>query len=439
MKDKFIFGVATSAYQIEGGVDKGGRTPSIWDAFCEDKKRIADGSDGKIACDHYHLFEEDIRLIKELGVDYYRLSISWSRIIPYKNKINELGIEFYRHLLRRLHEEGIKTAVTMYHWDLPLWIYEENKGWVSRDTVSYFLEYAKVLFNELDPYVDMWITLNEPWCSSTLGYLYGEHAPGHKNYNDYIKVHHHLMLAHGKTVQLYRDMNLKKPIGISINTTHTYVEKESYENLIAKNNDDGLRNRIFYEPLFKGGYPMDIINLLAPYITDWSFINPADFEIIKTPIDFLGINYYTWDYVCYDKNNPFYHRPDYKDLKKTTMGWDVTPFALKDLIIRLRNDYTDIPVYITENGSSWDDCLVNGEVNDLDRIKYLDSHLEVIDGLNRENMNIMGYFAWSLIDNFEWAHGYTKRFGLVYVDYQTLKRIPKKSYYHYQEIIRKRR
>ncbi len=434
----FTFGTATSSYQIEGGYKEDGRTDSIWDVFSKTKGKIIDNSNGDIACDHYHRYEEDIKLMADLGVDSYRLSISWSRIIPKKGVINQKGIEFYRNIMNSLKQHGISVSVTIYHWDLPQWIYEENKGWVSRNIISYFIEYCAVLFREYDQLVDMWITLNEPWCSSFLSYLIGNHAPGHQSYEDYIRAHHHLLLAHGKAIKLYHEMNFNKPIGITLNPSHTYIPKHTFENELAKTLDDGFRNRLFYEPLFKGCYPMDVIALLSQYIKDFSFIQEGDLSIISEKCDFLGVNFYGHNYIQYNPNNPFLSEGADSDLKKTAMGWDVSPWALEDLIIRLRHEYTDIPIYITENGSAWDDQLIDGEINDIERIQYLEMHLKVVGRLNELGMNIKGYYAWSLIDNYEWAYGYTKRFGIVYVDYRTLERIPKNSYYYYQKIIKNR-
>ncbi|WP_461205463.1 GH1 family beta-glucosidase [Clostridium sp. DL1XJH146] len=434
----FIFGVATSSYQIEGTKTKDGYIESIWDDFAKKPGKILDKSDGKIACQHVKYYKEDVALMKRLGVDSYRFSISWARIMPKEGEISQEGIQFYKNLLLELKESGIKASVTMYHWDLPLWIYEKNGGWISRDTAYLFLDYVKVIVGKLDEYVDQWITLNEPLCSSFLGYLIGNHAPGHRDVTEYIKAVHHLNLAHGLAVDYYKN-RYNKPIGIVLVLTQVYAADNSYNNKLAAKVSDAVGNRAFLDPIFKGKYPDDLMMLLSIKVSDFSFIEEGDLEIISSKIDFLGANFYTHTLVEYDPTNLLISRGVHTEHKKTGMDWDITPYALYDMVKRVRNDYTDIPIYITENGSAWDDKLDEGKVHDEDRINYLNDHLQIVSKLNDEGMNVVGYFAWSLMDNYEWAFGYVKRFGIVYVDYETQKRYPKDSYYRYQEIIKSRK
>ena len=433
----FIFGAATSSYQIEGTKTTSGYIESIWDEFSKKPGAILDKSDGKVACEHIKYYKEDIQLMKELNIDAYRFSISWPRIMPKEGEISQEGIDFYKNLLIELKEKGLKTSVTIYHWDLPLWIYEKNGGWISRDTAYLYLEYMKLVTREFDEYVDQWVTFNEPFCSSFLGYLTGDHAPGHRNETDYIKAVHHLHLAHGLAVDYYKK-NYHKPIGIVLNLTHVYSSDNSYNNRMAIKLWDAISNTVYLDPLFKGKYPDHLMVLLSNKVSDFNFIMEGDLEIISNKIDFLGINYYTHCFVEFDATSKFLGRPAYTEHEKTAMNWDITPDALYDLVYRVRNEYTDIPIYITENGSAWDDKLEDGRVHDEGRINYLNLHLEVVEKLNQEGMNIAGYFAWSLMDNFEWAFGYAKRFGIIYVDYETQKRYPKDSYYRYKEIIKSR-
>lgn len=432
----FIFGTATSSFQIEGARHINGKTDSIWDNFCDINGKIVDNSNGDIACNHYELYEEDIKLMSELGLDAYRFSISWPRIYPKKGEYNPKGMEFYINILKTLKKYNIKAYITLYHWDLPMWIHNEG-GWTTPIVVDYFKDYAIKCFEHLDEFVDGWITLNEPHCSSVLGYLHGNHAPGHQNVLEMIKSTHYLLLAHAKTVNYYKDKYNKK-IGITLNLNHVKPNSDKYEDIVATNNADGYLNRWFLDPLFKGYYPLDIINLLLDDAKDISFIKEDDLKIIKTDIDFLGVNYYSGGFIEYCPDWLFKFKKVDKGFDRTFMGWDVYPEGLYLLVKRLREDYTDLPIYITENGAAYDDRLIDGKIFDNDRIEYLNKHLNIVSKLNDEKMNIKGYFLWSFMDNFEWAHGYTKRFGIIYVDYKDLKRYKKESFYEYKKIIEKR-
>ncbi|WP_064094278.1 GH1 family beta-glucosidase [Rossellomorea aquimaris] len=432
----FVFGTATSSYQIEGAHKEGGRTPSIWDMFCDIPGKVYKQHNGDVACDHYHRYEEDIQHIKRLGVDTYRFSIAWPRIFPEKGKYNPEGMDFYKKLIRELKEAGIKPAVTLYHWDLPLWAHEEG-GWVNRDSVDWFVDYARVCFTELDAEIDSWITHNEPWCAGFLGYHQGVHAPGHTNLDEAVKAVHHMLVSHGKAVKLLKEeLKSKTDIGITLNLSPIYPNSHSYNDQLAANNADGYSNRWFLDPVFKGSYPVDMMNLFSKYVHSYDFIHAGDMELISTECDFFGINFYSRGLVEFSAANDFLHRGAHSDYKKTGMGWDIAPNEFKDLIRRLRKEYTDLPIFITENGAAFDDVLENGRVHDQERVEYVEQHLQAVSELNKDGMNIQGYYLWSLMDNFEWSFGYDKRFGILYIDFDTQERIWKDSAYRYAEIIR---
>lgn len=433
----FIFGVATSSYQIEGAVAEDGRTPSIWDTYSKVEGKVFNMENGDIACDHYHRYKEDVNLIKELGVDCYRLSIAWPRIFPAPGKYNPKGMEFYKNLLRSLKEKGIKTAVTLYHWDLPQYL-QDMGGWELRECADRFLEYAKMCFIELDDLTDMWITHNEPWCASILSNALGEHAPGKKDISAALKVAHHLLLSHGMAVGLYHNLGLNKPIGITLNLVPAFAKTENFSDLLAASNSNGFSNRWFLDPIFKGSYPFDMANLYATRSANFDFIKEGDFDIIGEKCDFLGVNYYNRSLVEFDPMSLTLSGGAYSSYPKTDMGWDVSPEEFIDLVKMLRAEYTDLPIYITENGSAWIDVLEDGCIHDAQRTDYLLRHLEAVAKMNELGLNIAGYFCWSLLDNFEWACGYSKRFGIVYVDFETQERIKKDSYYKYAEVIKGR-
>lgn len=433
----FIFGVATSSYQIEGAFDEDGRTASIWDTFSKIEGNVQNMDNGDVACDHYHRYSGDIKLIKELGVDSYRLSIAWPRIFPEKGKYNPKGMEFYKNMIAELKQNGIKVAVTLYHWDLPQWV-QDLGGWEVRESIDMFLQYTEKCFTELDDLVDLWITHNEPWCASILSNAIGEHAPGKKDISAALKVAHHILLSHGMAVRQYHKLGLKKQIGITLNLTPVYPSTTSFVDKLAALNMDGYFNRWFLEPLFKGTYPMDIVNLYAARNCNFDFIKDGDFDIIREKCDFLGVNFYNRSLVRFDPMSLILCSGAHSTYNKTDIGWDISPNEFIDLIKMVREKYTDLPIYITENGSAWIDVLENGEVKDDERINYLVLHLEAVAKMNEIGLNIAGYYYWSLLDNFEWASGYSQRFGLVYVNYGTQERIKKDSFYRYKEIIEKK-
>jgi beta-glucosidase len=433
----FIFGVATSSYQIEGAFDEDGRTPSIWDTFSKTEGKVINMDNGDVACDHYHLYKEDVAIIKELGVDSYRLSIAWPRIFPECGKYNPKGMEFYKNLLSELKQNGIRTAVTLYHWDLPQWA-QDMGGWEVRECADLFLEYAKKCFTELDDLVDMWITHNEPWCASILSNALGAHAPGKKDISAALKAAHHILLSHGMAVKLYHKLGFEKPIGITLNFTPAYPASKSFADILAASNANGFSNRWFLDPIFKGSYPFDIVNLYASRNADFGFIKEGDFDIIGEKCNFLGVNFYTRSLIEFDSMTLTLSGNAYSSYEKTEMGWDIAPDEFIDLIKMIRDNYTDLPIYITENGSAWPDTLEDGCIHDEKRIDYLVRHLEAVAKMNEMGMNIAGYYCWSLLDNFEWGYGYSKRFGIVYVDFETKQRIKKDSYYKYRKIIKER-
>lgn len=435
MDRDFVWGVATSAYQVEGAAAEGGRAPSIWDTFCRKPGAVFNGENGDTACDHYHRYREDIRLMSELGVGCYRFSISWPRIFPEKGRYNPEGMQFYKNVIAELKKYNMTAAVTLYHWDIPQWA-EDLGGWENRESVSWFTEFAEKCFENLDGDVSLWITHNEPWCASFLSYHIGEHAPGKRGLEPALRAAHHILLSHGSAVRAYRAMHGSHKIGITLNLSPVYAETDGFADQLARKEKDGYQNRWFLEPLFCETYPADMAALFAARCgTRFDFIQPGDFACIAEPIDFLGLNFYSRCYVNYDPSDELLAGNPVSRMKKTRMDWDVCPETMEDLVREIRG-YTALPIYITENGSAWDDKVENGRVHDPERVDYLRRHLEEIETLNRKGLGIRGYFCWSFMDNFEWAHGYSKRFGIVYVDYADQRRIPKDSFYAYRDCIK---
>jgi beta-glucosidase len=433
----FIFGVATSSYQIEGGIKKDGRTPSIWDTYCDIPGRVLNGDNGEIACDHFHKYKEDIALMHELGIDSYRFSISWSRIFPQQGIYNPKGMEFYKNIIKEVKKYNMTAMVTLYHWDMPQWGLDQG-SWLNRESVTWFEEFSKKCFEELDQDVAFWITHNEPFCASFVSYLEGRHAPGHKDMKQALVAAHHILLSHGAAVSLYRKMGGKNKIGITLNLTPAYPASDSYADMVAANNRNGYTCRWFLEAVCKGQYPIDMINLYAAQCrTDFAFIHKGDLKLIATDCDFLGVNYYSRVLVEYDLTNyQLCKNAYYSPYKQTAMGWDIGKDEFVELIELIRKDYTSLPIYITENGSAWEDEVKDGKVHDIDRVTYLEQHMDALEQMNEKGLNVKGYYYWSFMDNFEWAWGYTKRFGLVYIDYDTLERIPKDSFYTYKNYIK---
>ena len=434
MDKDFLWGAATSSFQIEGASDADGRTECIWDEFCRQSGAISDGTDGLTACDHYHRYKEDVALLKELGVDCYRFSISWPRIFPREGEYNAAGMDFYKSLIKELADAGIKSSVTLYHWDLPVWA-QKKGGWENRESVKWFADYAKVCFDELGDSVCMWITHNEPWCASFLSNMLGEHAPGKRDPQAGLVTAHNILLSHGAAVDVYRSTGLKAPIGITLNMTYSVPASDCFADRLAASNDTGWINGWFYEPLFRGTYPADIANLFGAMGCNFDYIQQGDFERISRQIDFIGINYYAPSYMKFNNKAGLLGDSVETGRERTAMDWEIMPYGLAGVIEYARK-YTELPVYITENGSAWDDTLENDGIHDKKRVDYLLKHLDIIRQMNESGRNVKGYFAWSLLDNFEWSYGYSKRFGIVYMDYKTLKRTPKDSFKAYRDYIK---
>lgn len=432
LKTSFTFGVATAAFQIEGANQLDGRIESIWDRFCATPGKVLNGDDGAIACDHYHKWQADIDLIKSLGVDAYRLSIAWPRIIDEEGNANPKGIAFYRNLLEQLKANEIKTFVTLYHWDLPQHL-EEKGGWLNRETAYKFKEYTQLTAEELGQWVDVWTTFNEPWCTSILGYGEGIHAPGLKDAVKARQAGHHVLLAHGLAMPILKKVCPNAQAGIVLNMSKAYPADNEASSKMASLYAEALDNHFFIEPLLKGQYP-NIIKALSPELIPQ--IEAGDMDIISQPLDYLGLNYYTCNHA---KWHPELKRQTIlksaTEVEYTHIGWEVNPESLTQLLLELNKEYALPPIYITENGAACDDKLIEGEVHDEQRVRYLNAHLNAIHNAITAGVDIRGYFAWSLMDNFEWAEGYSKRFGLVYVDYETQKRSLKASAKAYKELL----
>jgi len=417
--DNFLWGAATSSFQIEGATNADGRGESIWDRFCQRDGAIADKSDGRIACDHYHRYADDIALMSDLGLQAYRFSIAWPRIIPDgRGAINQKGLDFYDRLVDELLSKSIAPYATLYHWDLPQALEDEN-GWVNRDTANAFVDYTAAVVGRLGDRVASWATFNEPYCSAVLGYLDGVHAPGRKSLNDCLAATHHLLLAHGMAIPVIRDLAPNADAGIVLNFTPAVPATDSEEDNRQCALKDSFDNRWYIEPIAGQGYPQDVV---ADFKWPQTEVHDQDLKTIAAPIDFLGINYYTRQIVSADNT------PAKQSLPLTDMGWEIYPQGIGDLLTRLHNDYAFKKYYITENGAAMPDVAdAQDYVDDQDRIEYLDSHLQQLQTTVKNGVPLAGYFAWSLFDNFEWAYGYEKRFGLVRVNYETQQRTPKAS------------
>ncbi|MFT4928571.1 MAG: beta-glucosidase [Phenylobacterium sp.] len=431
--DQFTFGVATASFQIEGGSDT--RLPSIWDTFCDTPNAIADKSDGKTACDHINKWQEDIDLIVSLGVDAYRFSISWPRVIHQNGSLNTQGIQFYIDLLDKLEQHNIKAYVTLYHWDLPQYL-EDDGGWLNRDTAYHFANYANLVSQALGDRVHSYSTLNEPFCSAFLGYEVGIHAPGLKNKDYGKKAAHHLLLAHGLAMTILKKNSPNSQCGIVLNFTPAYAQDNNPDNIAAAKRADDYFNQWYIKPIMDGSYPALIDELPESQRPD---IKADDMAIISHPLDYLGVNYYTRANYRADSTNSygFVDVPP-NNVPVTDMGWEINPHAFTELLVSLNQTYQLPPLIITENGAAMPDTIQNGEVNDIDRIEYFQQHLLAVHQAIEQGVNIEGYFAWSLMDNFEWAEGYLKRFGIVYVDYVSQKRTIKASGYAYKDFISQR-
>tara|TARA_R110002126_G_scaffold16500_8_gene65832 strand:- start:162 stop:1514 length:1353 start_codon:yes stop_codon:yes gene_type:complete len=420
LQPDFVFGVATAAFQIEGAADS--RLPCIWDTFCAEPGRIKDGSDGQVACDHINRWRDDIELIAALGVDAYRFSIAWGRVINTDGSINQAGLDFYLQLLDALQARGIKAFVTLYHWDLPQYLQDEG-GWLNRATAYKFADYADKVSRAFGDKVYSYATLNEPFCSAYLSYEAGIHAPGIQNRQQGRQVAHHLLLAHGLALKVLQDNAPQAKNGIVLNFSPCHPASNSEADIRAADMADQYHNQWYLQPLMTGSYPELLSQLPA---AEQPQVAAGDMAIIARPLDFLGVNYYTR--TVYRANDKGW----FSDVPPTTppltdMGWEIYPQGLTDILLDINTRYTLPPVYITENGAAMPDTLQQGQIDDSERVAYFQQHLQAVEQAIHGGMRIDGYFAWSLMDNFEWAEGYAKRFGIVYVDYTTQQRTLKTS------------
>jgi beta-glucosidase len=434
--DGFLWGAATSAYQVEGSPLADGAGASIWHRFSHTPGLVHGGETGDVACDHYRRFPEDVALMKELGLTAYRFSIAWGRVLPEgTGRVNEKGLDFYRRLVDALLEAGIAPAATLYHWDLPAAL-DDRGGWLNRDAGAWFAEYARVAFRALDGRVRLWATLNEPWVVTDGGYLHGGLAPGHRNLFEAPIVTHNLMRAHGAAVDAYRAEG-KHAIGLVVNLEPKYPASGSEADLAATRRADAYMNRQFLDTALLGRYPEE---LPAIFGEAWPRFPEADLDAIRRPIDFVGINYYTRGVMRHDPRAwPLSASRVRQPGAHTEMDWEVYPDGLTDVLVGVRERYGAMPLYVTENGAAFaDPSPSNGVVSDPERVDYLRRHLRAAHRALEAGVDLRGYFAWSLLDNFEWSHGTSRRFGLVRVDYDTQRRTPKESARFYAEVIRTR-
>ncbi|TFV99365.1 GH1 family beta-glucosidase [Orlajensenia leifsoniae] len=456
----FLFGSATASYQIEGAATEDGRGPSIWDTFSHTPGKVWNGDTGDVADDHYHRLDEDLDLMKSLGLEAYRFSIAWPRIQPTgRSEANEAGLAFYERLVDGLISRGIRPIATLYHWDLPQSL-EDEGGWTNRATAYAFADYARIVGERLGDRIEVWTTLNEPWCSAYLGYGSGAHAPGIMDGESSLAAVHHLNLAHGLAITALQDVVTNDP-GFSITLNLHVIRPVGETGAEAARRIDGLANRVFLGPLLHGEYPADVIEDTKD-VTDWSFVQEGDTAIINQPISVLGVNYYStvtvqmWDGVS-ERVNADGHKdmggspwPGSRDVEflaqegpYTEMGWNIDPSGLEELLVSLHDEFPDLPLMVTENGAAFDDVVTEEAdgpaVHDIDRTDYLRRHFTAAHRAMQRGVDLRGYQVWSLLDNFEWGYGYSKRFGIVRVDFDTLERLPKDSAKWYSELIRTRR
>ncbi|MHA2940235.1 GH1 family beta-glucosidase [Vibrio sp. RC27] len=431
-RKEFVFGVATSSYQIEGGTSEGGRTPSIWDTFCNTPGKVDNGDSGEIACDHYHLWKQDIEMIESLGVDAYRLSIAWPRILPENGVVNPQGLAFYEQIIDECHARGMKVYVTLYHWDLPQYL-EDKGGWLNRETAYKFAEYADIVSRHFGNKIDVYTTLNEPFVAAFLGYRWGVHAPGIIGEKEGFLASHHLMLGHGLAMPYLRANAPKSLHGVVFNATPSYPKND--KDIDAAVYCEAENYHWFVDPVLKGEYPALVMEHQK---ANMPMILPDDLEVISAPVDYIGINYYTRSVAYYDSDGDI-KTPVPEGVETTHIGWEIYPQGLTDLLVRFKERYDNLPpLYITENGAAGNDQVHDGGVNDSQRVRYFQTHLEAVDNAIKAGVRVDGYFAWSLMDNFEWAFGYQQRFGIVHVDYQTQKRTLKQSAIAYRNMLQQR-
>lgn len=430
----FLWGAATASYQIEGGGLTDGRGECIWHRFSHTPGNVVNGDTGDVACDHYHRYREDVALMKELGLKAYRFSTSWPRVLPNGiGQINPAGLDFYSRLVDELLEAGIRPFLTLYHWDLPQAL-QDKGGWENPDSVKWFVDYTGVMAHALGDRIKDWTTLNEPFVISFVGNLFGAHAPGKQDVKAAYRVAHHLMLAHGAAVPVIRQVVPDVRVGITIDLGYFESPTDNEADIQAAYRQDGFKNRWFLDAAFKGQYPADVVALLGDTLED---IDLAAVKSAAVPVDFLGINYYTRHLYVADSDGPLYSKgvePDGSEF--TAMGWEIYPDGLRKLLVRVAEEYQPPVIYVTENGAAFDDPTpAQGVVDDPRRASYLRDHFAAASQAIERGVPLKGYFVWSLLDNFEWAEGYNKRFGIIYVDYANQKRTFKASARYFQQLI----
>lgn len=435
--DDFTWGAATASYQIEGAVNDEGRGESIWDTFCTLPGKIDHGDTGAIACDHYYRYKDDVRLMKTIGLDAYRFSIAWPRVLPQgTGAVNPAGLDFYDHLVDELLAAEIEPWATLYHWDLPQAL-EDAGGWPDRRTMDAFLNYADVVTRRLGDRVKRWMTFNEPWVSAFKGYGDGEHAPGRADWRDYLRAAHHQLLAHARAVPVIRqNAGALAHVGIVLNLYHIDPASDSPEDRATAHRVDGFHNRWYLDALYTGAYPADMVALYGDLMAG---IDPHEMqEQLAVPGDFLGINYYFRMVVTHDEtmNGPVQFRQTSPPGEYTAMDWEISPVSMYQKLMRVHRDYAPNAIYITENGAAFEDAVLNNQVHDGRRTAFYQQYLAEAQRAIAEGVPLKGFFAWSLFDNFEWARGYSKRFGIAYVDFATQRRVLKDSGKWYGQVIR---
>ncbi|EGF91780.1 beta-galactosidase [Asticcacaulis biprosthecium C19] len=431
----FLWGCATAAYQIEGAPKADGKGPSIWDRFAHTPGHLPEGETGDVACDHYHRFRDDIALMKQLGMQAYRFSLSWARILPLgTGAVNPAGLAFYSDLIDELLAHGIEPMVTLFHWDLPAAL-DDRGGWLNRDSAQWFADYARVAFEAFDGRVKKWVTLNEPWVVSDGGYLRGTIAPGHKNRFEAPIASHNLMRAHGAAVKLYREIG-RHEIGLVVNIEPKYAASNSNADVAASRRAAAYMNEQYLDPALLGSYPPELREVFNGAWPEWDC---SDFELIRQPVDFLGVNYYTRSVTRHDDSAWFLKAAPVRQplATYTETNWEVYPQGLTDTLLWVRQRYGDIPLYITENGAAFFDPPVaeDGRVRDPLRTDYLRKHLLAVREAIAAGVDIRGYLVWSFMDNLEWTLGYAKRFGIVHVNFASQERTPKDSAHWYAKVI----
>ncbi|MCA0969532.1 beta-glucosidase [Halobacillus litoralis] len=433
--DNIKWGAATASYQIEGAASEGGRKPSIWDVFSHTPGKVRRGDHGDEACDSYHRYKEDVQYLKELGVDMYRFSIAWPRVIPNgTGELNPEGVQYYRNLINELIENDIEPMITLYHWDLPQAL-QEKGGWESRETIDAFEAYAKAMFEEFGDVVSKWITINEPWCASFLSNYLGIHAPGKTSLQAGVDVSHHLLVAHGRAVKVFRDVVPNGEIGYAPNVGWMEPYTDRQEDIDACKRAMMWQKEWFMDPVFKGSYPEELVQLFKKEGADLKLVD-GDLELISQPIEFMGINYYTGSLGRYKEGEGLFEAEEIPlDNRRTDIGWPIYADGFYRVLKDLNETYGDVPIYITENGACYNHEEKDGEVNDKERIDYLKQHLASISRVVEAGVPIKGYLVWSLLDNFEWAFGYEMRFGIIHVNFRTFERTPKDSFYWYKQTI----